>query len=155
MSPVDARTLQLCAELERDWEAVRLHLSRAESLDAAESAPNAAFVALALHHAYEAFETLLLRIEKALSLRARQGTDWHVAILSDAAAPLPGVRPPVIPAEVFGDWLEQLKFRHFLRHAYVANLDGTRLLEVRARLRRAVDGTGVLVNQFLGRLRAG
>lgn len=153
MSPVEARLLQLCADLERDWEAVRLHLGRADSADPSASPPNAAYVALALHHAYEAFETLLVRIEKSLSLRARQGSDWHVSILTDAAGPIDGLRPAVLPPGSFDDWLEVLKFRHFLRHAYVAQLDGRRLAETRARLRRAVTVTGARVDELLKHFR--
>lgn len=74
MSPLDTRVAMLLDELRRDWGAVESSLERARSTDSAESAPAAAYVALALDHAYQAFESMLVRIERALALpeRSRQ-----------------------------------------------------------------------------------
>ncbi len=63
MSPADSRTAFLCAECRRDWEAVKAHLSRARATDPSRGEAQAALVALSLDHAYQAFETILVRLE--------------------------------------------------------------------------------------------
>lgn len=149
MTPVDARVALLRAELERDWNQAVSHLHRAESVDPARSPQDAAYVALSLDHAYQAFETMLLRIERALRLPERAGAHWHRAVLADATLPLPGLRPAIIPKEVERDWEHVLAFRHFLRHAYAVELDAERLLENVRHLRRAVAGTEPLARELM------
>jgi hypothetical protein len=68
LTPTDARLAKLRSDLLRDWEQVVVNLKKAESVDPAEGSPQAALVALSLDHAYQAVETLLLRIEAALGL---------------------------------------------------------------------------------------
>lgn len=153
MSPVDARVLLVAADAERDWQQVETNLRKAQRLDPALGEPESAFVALALDHAYEAFETMLVRLERAAGLPERQGASWHRALLVDAAREVPGVRPLIVPPEVLGDWVDLLGFRHFLRHAYAAELEPERLRAVAARLARAVAATGPRVQQSLEALR--
>ncbi len=85
MSPVDARIAQLLAELERDWQSVESNLTRARDVDPGGGDPEAALVALSLHHAYQAFESLLLGLERALGLPERTGANWHSELLYAAA----------------------------------------------------------------------
>ena len=75
MTPADARRAMLRAEAERDWEMVIAQLAGARSVEASAGAPEAALVALSLDHACQAFENLLVRIERALGLPARSGVD--------------------------------------------------------------------------------
>ena len=89
----------------------------------------------------EVFETMLIRLEAALGLPAREGPDWHRRALSDAALDLPGLRPAVYPRDVEREWGELLAFRHFLRHAYAADLDPERLTRNVERLERTVSAT--------------
>ena len=89
MSPADARRLQLVSDIRRDWGQVKAQLDAARSVDPGRTAPEAAHVALALHHAYQAFETMLVRIERALGLVERDGATWHMSLLVDASLPLP------------------------------------------------------------------
>jgi hypothetical protein len=152
VSPLDARTLQLIAELRRDWEQVITHRARAESVNPDTGDPERALVALSLDHAYQAFETFLVRTERALGLPERVGSAWHVALLTDAGAAVAGLRPAVYPAEVAADWEHLLRFRHFLRHAYTVALDPARLRSNRDRLGRAVAATGPLVGDLLAAL---
>jgi len=51
------------------------------------------------------------------------------------------VRPALIPPEGVVDWDAVLRFRHFLRHAYVIALDPEKLQTNVARLERAVAST--------------
>ena len=80
-------------------------------------------VALSLDHAYQAFETILLRLERAAGLPERTVRSWHTALLADAAIAVSGLRPAVFPPDSLRDWDAVLRFRHFLRHAYVITLD--------------------------------
>lgn len=153
MSPVDARVLLVAADAERDWQQVESNLRKATGLDPALGEPESAYVALALDHAYEAFETMLVRLERAAGFPERSGASWHRALLVDAAREVPGVRPLIVPPEVLGDWVDLLGFRHFLRHAYAAELEPERLRAVAARLARAVAATGPHVQQTLDSLR--
>ena len=138
MSPVDARTALLCAECRRDWDVVRTHLRRARSVDPAQGEAQAALVALSLDHAYQGFEAILVRLERAAGLPERAGASWHAALLADAALAIAGVRPPLFPPDALTDWDAVMRFRHFLRHAYVVHLDAARLSAAIARLERAV-----------------
>lgn len=141
MSPLQVRVAKLIDDVRRDWDAVEAHLQRAQSVDPAGGDPEAALVALSLDHAYQAFETLLVRLERALGLPERTGASWHTEALLDAGRPLPQVRPAVYPDEATGEWEELLRFRHFLRHAYTVSLDPDRLRRNRSRLDQAVAAT--------------
>ncbi len=92
VSADEARVAQLRAEFSRDWDMVCQHLAHARSVEPSASRASAALVALSFDHAYQAMETLLVRIERALGLPERTVSAWHRAILADAVQPLPGVR---------------------------------------------------------------
>jgi hypothetical protein len=155
VSPTDVRLAALKVEVERDWREVGRQLERARSVDPAGSAPEAAFVALALDHAYQAMEQALLTLERGLRLPERAGEHWHRSLLRDATEPLPGVRPALIPAEAEGDWEKLLGFRHFLRHAYAAELDPLELARNVERLVRAVAATEPLMAAVIAALDPG
>lgn len=155
MSPVDARLLALIADAERDWELVTVNLDRARGVDPSAGEAEAALVALALAHAYAAFETMLVRIERASGLPARGGASWHRGLLADAARPIPGLRPPLVPADAELDWADLLSFRHFLHHAYAVGLDAAKLQRLVVRLDGAVAATRPVVTEALRAIRAG
>jgi hypothetical protein len=131
----------LRAEIERDWQMVERQCARAESVQPDAGAPEAALVALSLDHAYQAFENVMVRIERALGLPPREGAEWHRALLADAALDLADVRPALFAPEAEHDWDELRRFRHFLRHAYPLELDPVRLLRNRNHLAQAMVGT--------------
>jgi hypothetical protein len=141
----------------RDWAAVKAHLTKARSVDPADGDAESALVALSLSlsldHAYQAFETILVRLERAVGLPERVGVSWHTALLADAALDLQGVRPPVFPPQSLGDWDALLRFRHFLRHAYVTSLDPARLAANVERLEAAVVATDAWLTAVLTALR--
>jgi hypothetical protein len=93
---------------------------------------------------------VLVAFERALRLPERSGEHWHRALLADAALELTGVRPPLVAEE--RDWEELLAFRHFLRHAYAADLDATRLRKNVACLERALAATAPLLREALAML---
>lgn len=152
MSPLDARTAKLLADIRRDWQQVRAHLERGRAVNPSAGAPEQALVALSLDHAYQAFETLLVRIERALGLPEREGANWHVQILFDSGESLADLRPPVYPASAARHWDELLRFRHFLRHAYVVELDDDKLAANLARLEQAVAETDSYVEALVAAL---
>ncbi len=137
----------------RDWELVRANRAKAQAVDPHRVGAESAWVALALDHAYEAFETMLVRIERALAMPERSGAAWHRVILADAGAELSGLRPSLVPAES-ADGLEKLLgFRHFLRHAYAAELQASRLARLTEQLASAVEATEPSVGNVLSALR--
>ncbi len=149
MSPADARAAVAVAECRRDWATLKTHLSRARAADPFQGEAPSALVALSLDHAYQAFESILVRLERAAGLPERTGANWHTSILADAAMAISGLRPPIFPAEVHEDWDALLRFRHFLRHAYVVNLDPGRLAGNRDRLEQAVAATDAWLDTVL------
>lgn len=153
MSPVDARMLVLASDAERDWDLVVQNLQKAARVDPGGGGPEAAWVALSLAHAYGAFETLLVRLERASGLPERTGATWHRRLLADAARAVPGLRPSLVPAEVEREWGELLGFRHFLHHAYAADLEASKLRPLVESLSTAVAATEPLVREALRVLR--
>jgi hypothetical protein len=153
MSPAGARILLLCSELERDWAEVERHCDRARTADPNSTEHAAAFVALELDHAYQAFESFLARWERGLGLPARSGATWHRSILEDSANPIDGLRPAAVPSTALPDWLMVMTFRHFLRHAYSAELDASRLIATREALERAVAATAPTIRAVIASLR--
>ena len=149
MSPAAARAALLVAECQRDWDMVKAHLSRARSADPTRGAADAALAALSLDHAYQAFETILVRLERAAGLPERTGSSWHTALLADAAIELPGLRPALFPPDGLSHWDTLLRFRHFLRHAYVVELDPEKLAANVERLVQAVSVTDAWLDAVL------
>lgn len=97
MSPAEARAALVVAECRRDWETVKAHLARARAAEASQGPAPAALIALSLDHAYQAFEAILVCLERAAGLPERAGASWHAALLADAAIAIPGLRPPSFP----------------------------------------------------------
>ncbi len=149
MSSVDARSAQIAMEIDRDWSLVEQHTQRAQSVDPAAGPAEAALVAVGLDHAYEAFETILIRIERVLGLPERSGPNWHADILRDAGWPLRETRPAVYCQNVARDWQELLRFRHFFRHAYALDLEPQKLVANAERLQNAVAATAPLVRALV------
>lgn len=154
MSPPDARVLSLASELERDWTSVESHRTRSLEVDPHASGPNRAYVAVALDHAYEAFESFLVRAARGLGLPLPVGDRWHVEILRAFAEEIAGVRPAVVPPEVLDDWEQLLGFRHFFRHAYRVELDPAKLAVNVERLGRAVGATRPMAVALVEALRS-
>ena len=152
MTPIEARIVKLAAEVQRDWSFVEQQLATARSVEPEHGGPEAAYVALALDHAYQAFESMLVRLDRALGLPPRSGDRWHIEILEDARVSLPGLRPPVYPDGTARDWMALLRFRHFLRHAYSVELDPDELRGIASRLERAVEQTAPVIASLVASL---
>ena len=94
--------------------------------------PTLAEAAVALHHDYGAIESALSRIARAIDDGLPEGSDWHQALLHTMSLAIDKVRPAVLGVETRTLLQRLLGFRHFFRHAYAIDLDGTRLDDLRA-----------------------
>jgi hypothetical protein len=74
-----------------------------------------------LHSFYTGCESILARLAQA-SGAAPTGPSWHVDLLIQSAAPIEGVRPPVLRAETAAALHKLLQFRHFFRVQYGVEL---------------------------------
>ncbi|HEY4187469.1 MAG TPA: hypothetical protein VGP07_20500 [Polyangia bacterium] len=101
--------------------------------------------AVALHHAYGAMESALTRIARHLEDGAPEGPDWHQSLVAAMALDVEGVRPAVLSGPTLTALRRLLGFRHFFRHAYAIDLDGSRLEELR---NVAVSSRDVVVADF-------
>jgi hypothetical protein len=127
-----ARIRRLLAEIRADRRALAIRADEIAGLagaPAADSRPRerAGALALALDRTYTALESIFERIARSLEGGLPSGADWHRSLLQNAKLAIPNVRPAILKEEVV-DAADQLRrFRHFLRHAYGAELDLGRL----------------------------
>lgn len=131
MSP---RLQRLRAEILSDLQAFTGRVEVLASLSRLSDAgsPTLAEAAVALHHAYGAVEAALTRIARAIDDGLPEGSDWHQALLHTMGLAIDKVRPAVLRPETRALLQRLLGFRHFFRHAYALELDGTRLEDLRA-----------------------
>jgi hypothetical protein len=62
-------------------------------------------------------------VAKAFENRIGSGGDWHRTLLLRMSEPVPGLRPALLSEELF-DAMNRLRgFRHFVRHAYLTEID--------------------------------
>ncbi|MBA2320713.1 MAG: hypothetical protein H0V89_06105 [Deltaproteobacteria bacterium] len=128
---------RLRLEIAGDREALERQLAELATLDlgVAHALPAAAW---ALHHAYSAVESILVRVARTVEGSVPRGTDWHRDILEAARRPMPEVRPPLLGDDTVA-LLQHLRgFRHFVRHGYGAVLDPEEI--ARHQLRAAALG---------------
>ncbi len=91
-----------------------------------------ALVALSLHHAYAAIESLLSRAIRFFDVSEPSGPDSHWALLARAGLAIPEVRPAILSPASMRPARELMKFRYFLGHDYGADLDGPALAGLQA-----------------------
>ena len=130
MSP---RMQRLRAEIASDLQIFASRVEVLTSLPQLSDAgrPTLAAAAVALHHAYGAIESALSRIARAIDDGLPEGSDWHQALLHTMSLTIDKVRPAVLRLETRALLQRLLGFRHFFRHAYAIDLDGTRLDDLR------------------------
>lgn len=79
--------------------------------------------ALNLHALYSGIERLFELVARQVDDSMPVGANWHSELLAQMAAPVTGVRMPVISLALFGH-LDRLRgFRHVVRNVYTYNLD--------------------------------
>jgi hypothetical protein len=99
-----------------------------------------AFLALQVDRYYTAAESALQRIVRVFDHTPSSGADWHRQLLDQVAVEAPNLRPAVLETDSLGvlDGLRQ--FRHFLRHAYAAELVWERMQSTVETLVQGHDG---------------
>ena len=120
---------RLRAEIRFDREAFEQRLRELKDLplDAEPTAADTAQAAVALHHAYCAIESILVRVARQVEGSLPQGPEWHQALLHAAGLEIPGVRPALLSRESVEALRRLLGFRHFFRHGYAVPLDPAQL----------------------------
>jgi hypothetical protein len=103
---------------------------RRSALDATGDRVLLGYFAISLHQIYTALETTFERICRTLEGSLPVGADGHKALLVDMGADLPGLRPPVLSEPSVDGLRELLRFRHFVRNAYVLAWDRARIADV-------------------------
>jgi hypothetical protein len=130
MSP---RLQRLRAEIASDLGTFASRIDELAQLPPLAAAERAALAeaAVALHHAYGAVESALVRIARAVDDGLPEGPEWHQSLLQVMGLDIASVRPAVLSVGTRELLLRLLGFRHFFRHAYAVELDGVRLEELR------------------------
>jgi uncharacterized protein YutE (UPF0331/DUF86 family) len=83
-------------------------------------------IAYQIHNVYCAAEDLLKLVAQAFE-NSVSGAEWHRSILLRLSQPVQGIRPALLSEETF-DVMNRLRgFRHFIRHAYGADIEITQL----------------------------
>ncbi|WP_008308712.1 hypothetical protein [Leptolyngbya sp. PCC 6406] len=84
-------------------------------------------IAYQIHNLYCAAEDLLKLVATACENQVGSSGGWHRTLLLRMSEPVPGVRPALLSEELF-DGMNRLRgFRHFVRHAYVTEIDPSQL----------------------------
>lgn len=94
-------------------------------------------LAFLLERFYTAAESVLVRVLKTVDGGVPSSGSWHLEVLKEAQLEIPGLRPPVLCAEVGRDLRELLKFRHLARQGYDIEPDLSKI-EQQARLTQAL-----------------
>ncbi len=90
--------------------------------------------ALNLHGFYAGVERLFEAVALQLDGSLPKGEAWHRDLLDQMMLDLPGLRPPVITADVMHTLDEYRRFRHVVRNVYAESLDPLRVGELVERL---------------------
>ena len=150
----------LVAEIDRDRTAMAKHAARvAEVLADTPFAPddwrNLAALASTIDSWYTALDAVGERVARMFEGVPARGPEWHRRLLETMSLPIDGVRAAVIAESGLVDLRELLGFRHVLRHAYHAELDPVRLVDLGRRLVRAHGVVAADLDRFVSSLRAG
>lgn len=130
------RLRALQAEVRADASFVRIRLDEACTFPAAgASIAELAYTALAMQRAYTALESLLERCILAFDGGTPTGPNSHRALLRRAALAIEGSRPALLTPAGAATAVEFLRFRHFIRHDYGAELDADQLGPLQAAIR--------------------
>jgi hypothetical protein len=91
-------------------------------------------VALDLQSFYRGAETLFELIAREVDDMLPIGESWHMELLQQMGAPVPGRRPAVVGRDTLRDLDEIRGFRHRVRNIYASNLDAAKMKDMVASL---------------------
>ena len=84
-------------------------------------------LALQLHNLYSAAEGLFEIVAGAFENHVDADAGYHTSLLRRMSVAVPGVRPATVSAETLPLLDNLRRFRHVVRHAYSAEIDGRQL----------------------------
>ena len=84
-------------------------------------------LALQLHNLYSAAEGLFKMVAGAFENHVDAGAGFRTSLLRRMSVAVPGVRPATVSAETLPLLDNLRRFRHVVRHAYSAEIDGRQL----------------------------
>jgi hypothetical protein len=79
--------------------------------------------ALNLHAFYSGIERLFELVARQIDEAMPAGANWHAELLAQMAAPVSGVRSPVVSTTLLAQLDRFRGFRHVVRNVYTYNLD--------------------------------
>lgn len=137
-NPVSLKLRALLEKLTLDLAAAQRRVAEVASVLGTATSPGldrggVAIVAVALDHYYTSIESSLEMIGHVFDSMTPTGADWHRALLLSVSTGTT-TRPAVLSPETASDLKDLLAFRHFLRHAYAADLEWNRMCDVAAAL---------------------
>lgn len=91
-------------------------------------------LALNMHGFYTGTERIFLNIAKKIDGSIPEGSEWHLQLLKQMAAEIPGIRFPVISRQTQQELDEFRRFRHVVRSHYAYKLDAELVLKLAAKL---------------------
>ena len=101
-----------------------------DRIDERERVPGSAgreSLALQLHNLYSATEGLLKVVADACENHVDAGAGYHTSLLRRMRVAVPGIRPAAVSDESMSLLDTLRRFRHVIRHAYSAEIDGRQL----------------------------
>ncbi len=84
-------------------------------------------LALQLHNLYSAVEGLFEIVADACENHIDADAGYHTSLLRRMSVAVPGIRPAIVSAETLPLLDNLRRFRHVVRHAYSAEIDGRQL----------------------------
>jgi len=91
-------------------------------------------VALNLHGFYSGLERIFERIASRIDNVYPSGPNWHCELLNQISIEIPGIRPPVLSAELRERLEEYRGFRHVVRHVYSHHLNPEKIEQLAVKL---------------------
>lgn len=105
-------------------------------------------VALNLHGFYTGVERIFEDIARRLDGELPSGPDWHKRLLTQMAAEIPDIRPPIIRSTT-RECLEYYRaFRHIVRNVYTFNFQFSRIAELADGIRDCHERVAVDLGEF-------
>ena len=120
-SRIEIELEKLSAEFETLAEAVDAYEAKPEGFMPEWTIKNS--ISAILQIVYTNIENILMAILRETDSFQPSGDSFHKEVLERAASPVPGVREPLISAELKANLVHLLGFRHVMRKRYVQEID--------------------------------
>jgi hypothetical protein len=105
-----------------------------------------------LHNFYNGAENIFKSIAVVFGNRVDK-EEWHSALLKRMLLEIEDVRPRVISIDLYKRLLDYKNFRHFFRHAYIFELDWTKMKVLVEDFEKTIQQLNVEAKEFIKKLR--